>query len=536
MKSTRLAGVLGALLLAASGPVCWSAEAASAPSEKERQALAKEVEQLCEQARPFTDLFVKTIELSLPSVVSITTTRTIRVETPPPEWPMPFPFDNPGGPNRSPRPRQRERGEEVTGLGSGFVVDAVNGFVVTNAHVVRDVKTEHIKLTFQDGREVMAEKVLVDPRTDVAVIKIPADHLVALQWAGPEEIRRGQWVIAVGSPMGFGGSATAGIISAPSTRHRFFGSGQPGEFSANTGDPYAVEDYIQTDAAINPGNSGGPLLSLDGKVIGINTLIVSSTFSSAGLGFAVPQRLARPVVEALIKNGRVVRGHLGVAIIEPPKIDDRAAWDLFKMRNADEVFNKYHLRKDDRGCVVAQVMPDGPADKAGIEEGDLIRAVGGTQTPDVDKLREVVAATRPGAEVEISLVRAGRERQIKVVIGEQPAGDRVSAETEVESSTSEDLGLSIQELTPELADALGYAEDLKGLIVTDVAADGPAAKAKPPVQRNDVILEINGASVKSVENFDAAIRKARTDKKDNIALSVQRGEKKQLMIALKLPK
>ena len=229
------------------------------------------------------------------------------------------------------------------------MVDAEKGFVVTNAHVVRDVKPEHIKLTFQDGREVTAEKVLVDPRTDVAVIKIPADHLVALQWAGPEEVKRGQWVIAVGSPMGFGGSVTAGIISAPSTRHRFFGGGQPGEFRANLGDPYAVEDYIQTDAAINPGNSGGPLLSLDGKVIGINTLIVSSTFSSAGLGFAVPQRLARPVVEALIETGRVVRGHLGVAIIEPSKIDDETAWELFRMRNADEVFNKYHLRKDDRG-------------------------------------------------------------------------------------------------------------------------------------------------------------------------------------------
>ena len=396
MKSTRLAMVLGALLLAASGPVCWGAEAASAPSEKERQALAKEVEQLREQARPFTDLFVKTIELALPSVVSITTTRTVRVETPSPEWPMPFPFENPNAPNRPPRPRQRERGESVTGLGSGFVVDAAKGFVVTNAHVVRDVKPEHIKLTFQDGREVTAEKVLVDPRTDVAVIKIPADHLVALQWAGPEEIKRGQWVIAVGSPMGFGGSVTAGIISAPSTRHRFFGGGQPGEFRANPGDPYAVEDYIQTDAAINPGNSGGPLLSLDGKVIGINTLIVSSTFSSAGLGFAVPQRLARPVVEALIQNGRVVRGHLGVAIIEPSKIDDEAAWDLFRMRNADEVFNKYHLRKDDQGCVVEEVMPGGPADKAGIQEGDLIRAVGGTPTLDVDRLREVVAATPPG--------------------------------------------------------------------------------------------------------------------------------------------
>jgi serine protease Do len=534
MKSGTLAVLMSALALAASGPACPSVAAGPAPSEKDRQAMAKEVEQLREQARPFTDLFVKTIELALPSVVSITTTRTVRIEAPSPEWPMPFPFESPNAPNRPSHPRRRNRSESVTDLGSGFVVDAVNGFVVTNAHVVREVKPEHIKLAFQDGHEVTAEKVFVDVRTDVAVIKIPADHLVALPWAGAEEVKRGQWVIAVGSPMGFGGSVTAGIISAPSTRHRFFSGGQAGEFHAND-DPYAIEDYIQTDAAINPGNSGGPLLSLDGKVIGINTLIVSSTFSSAGLGFAVPARLARPVVEALITNGRVVRGHLGVAIVQPSQIDDEVAWRDFEMRNADEVFNTYHFRKEDRGCVVEEVISGGPAAKAGIQEGDLIQSVGGTPTPDVDRLREVVAAMRPGAEVVISLVRAGRQQKIKVVIGEQPAGGRNWAEEGAESSTAEDLGLTIQELTPELADALGYATDLKGVIVADVTADGAAAKGKPPVQRNDVIVQVNGVSIQNIQDFDAAIEKARSDKKENIALAVQR-EKKQLMIALKLPK
>ncbi len=203
-----------------------------------------------------------------------------------------------------------------------------------------------------------------------------------------------------------------------------------------------------------------------------------------------------------------MRGHLGVAIIEPSKIDDDAAWDHFRMRNADEVFNKFHLRKDDKGCVIEQVMPGGPADKAGLEEGDLIRAIGGTRTPNVDKLREVVAGTAPGTQVEVSIVRAGREQKIKVTVGEQPSGEKSMAEEGAESSTSEALGLTIQELTPELADALGYAEDLKGVIVADVAADGPAAKARPPVQRNDVILEVNGAPVRSIEDFDAAIQKS----------------------------
>jgi serine protease Do len=154
----------------------------------------------------------------------------------------------------------------------------------------------------------------------------------------------------------------------------------------------------------------------------------------------------------------------------------------------------------------------------------------------VDKLREAVAGTAPGTQVEISLARAGRDQKIKVTVGEQPSGERNVAEEGAESSTSEELGLSIQELTPELADALGYAEDLKGVIVADVTADGPAAKAKPPVQRNDVIRQVNGAPVGSIEEFDAAIQKARNEKKENIALSVLRGEKKQFMIALKLPK
>jgi serine protease Do len=157
-------------------------------------------------------------------------------------------------------------------------------------------------------------------------------------------------------------------------------------------------------------------------------------------------------------------------------------------------------------------------------------------TTDVDRLREVVAGTVPGSEVEVSLVRAGREQKVKVTIGEQPSGERSWAEEGAESSTAEDLGLSIQELTPELSDALGYASDLKGVIVTDVTADGAAAKAKPPLQRNDVIIEVNGGAVQSIQDFDAAIQKARKDKKENIALAVQRGEKKQLMIALKLPK
>ena len=492
----------------------WS-EAPQAASARDRAELAREIKTLSDQARAFTDLFSKTIELVLPSVVSISTTQTVKVQDMPfgPEdffrFPDPFGFRDLPRRDRS-QPRQREY--RRPGFGSGFVIDAKEGYIVTNAHVVRDVKDEDIKITLSDGREVATLEVYRDPKTEVAIIKVEPDGLVPLEWGSSDDLRVGEWVIAIGSPMGLGNSATAGIISATSTKGRVFGRGGRGDLR-QIPNLYAVEDYIQTDAAINPGNSGGPLVTLEGKVIGINTFIVSSTGASVGLGFAVPERIARPVVEALMETGRVVRGHLGASIINPEDITDAAAVQAFGMQNADDVLEKFHIKKDDKGVVVARLLKGAPAEKAGIEQGDLILSIGDTRTEDVDTLRNTVMSLKPGTEVEVSLRRKGRKKKTTMVIGEQPGEARRRAQG------PNKLGLSAQTLTPEIAQARGYPERVKGVIITDVEPDGPAARAG--LQVDDVIMDVGRTTVSSEMEFEQALR-ATGDRE--VVFRVRRGD------------
>jgi len=488
-------------------------------SAKDRAALQSEIEKLNAQVQPFTELFSKTIQLVMPSVISISTIKKITVQEQPM---MPEGFSDPFGfrfresPFRRSPPRQREF--KRSGLGSGFVINAEKGYVVTNFHVVAGVEAEDIKLTFHDGREVTAEKVYRDQKTEVAVIKIPADGLVALEWGDSKNLEVGQWVIAIGSPMGFGNSATTGIISATSTKDRVFGGGRRGSLRVIQ-NLYAIEDYIQTDTAINPGNSGGPLVTLTGKVVGINTLIVSSSGASAGLGFAVPERIAKTVANELIDQGRVTRGHLGVSITEPGLIDDEAAWKLFNMRNADDVLDKFHIKKDDKGVVVADVLEGGPADQAKIEVGDVILALDDTPTDNMDTLREIVADSKPGTRIKIHLTRKGRKKTVTVTLGQQPGDARAWAAAQGPSRTLDELGLSVQTLTPEVAMGLGYPENLKGVVVTDVAPDSPATRAK--LQPNDVIVGVGRQSVKTAEEFTEAVGRAG---ERGIALRIKRGD------------
>jgi serine protease Do len=504
--------VIGSFVAAAVlAAACFGAPAA----QPDRQQLARELQELNNQAKPFTQLFQKVIDVVAPSVVSVTTVRTVKMSQQSPLDDFnpfgPFgPFGTPDRDGKTPRrnaPQPRDREFKSPGLGSGFVVDAKNGWVVTNNHVVADVKAEDVKVIFGDGREVVAEKVFADPRTDVAVIKIKPENLVEIAWAGPDEIQRGEWVIAIGSPMGFGSTFTAGIVSAPSTRNRILGGGRLRDLHANQ-DPYAIEDYIQTDAAINPGNSGGPLVNLSGKVIGINTLIVTPSMANAGLGFAVPVRLARPTVDTLIATGRVVRGHLGVQIASPADIDDQAAWDLFRLRNSDEVLNKFRLKKDDKGVIVVDVKPNGPADKAGLKQGDLILSVNKTPTPDTESLRGVVAKAAPNSSVDLLIMREGREKTLTAKLGEQPTGTEVAwadKGRDKSSGVSAEVGLTVQTLTPDIAEGLGLPQDLKGVIVVDVAADGPAGQAG--IEANDVITRVGKQEVKSLAEFQDAMKK-----------------------------
>ena len=487
---------------------------------EDRAQLKKDVERLYKQTRGFQELFQKSIELIMPSVVSISTTRIVkqpqfdfRRDFGPDQF---FPFPTPRG--RTPGRRKRK----TTGLGSGFVI-AADGYIVTNHHVVADVKAEDIKVIFNDGKTYTAEKVMRDPNTEVAVVKIDAKGLLPLEWGDSKGLKAGAWVIAVGSPLGLGNTATTGIVSATSTKNRVVAEGERHDLTIIRGKDgkrsgYAIEDYIQTDAAINLGNSGGPLVTLTGKVVGLNTLIVSPTRASAGLGFAVPEKIARSVVEQLIKRGRVIRGHLGVRIISASDLNDEAAWQAFEMHNADEVRNAYRIRKNEEGVLVAEVLPGAPAEKAGIQVGDLIKAVGDTPTRDSDMLRGLIAALPPGKKVTVTLQRKGRKKTIKVSLGEQPA--TVTAATEVgEAHSLAKLGLTVQTLTAGVAEGLGYPASLKGVVVTEVTPGSPAERAG--LQANDVILAVGRKSVTNVKEFQEAIGSIG---RKGVALRVRRGD------------
>ena len=494
-------------------------------SAGDRAQLKREVQRLHRETQGFQDLFRKSIELVMPSVVSISTTRTVRAPALGGRgFEMPMPTPNPFSPFERRRPSPPSTREYKTpGLGSGFVIRA-DGYIVTNYHVVEDTKAEDIKVIFNDGREFTAENVTRDANTEVAVIKIAAKGLLPLDWGDSRKLRAGDWVIAIGSPLGFGSTATTGIVSATSTKDRVIAAGERHDLAVirrRTG--YAIEDYVQTDAAINPGNSGGPLVTLTGEVVGINTLIVSSTRTSAGLGFAVPQKIAQKVVNELISRGRVVRGHLGVSIIAPADINDKAAWELFQMRNADEVLNTYRIRKDDKGTLVASLLSAAPAEKAGIEVGDLITAVGNTPVPDTDTLRQIIAARQPGTKLTITVMRKGREKKISVLLGEQPAAS-VAEAAAGNTFNQADLGATVQTLTPDVAAALGYERALPGVVVTDVDPNSAAARAG--LQVNDVIQNVNRTPVRNVKEFEAAMRAL--DKK-GAALRVKRGDTTQYL-------
>ncbi len=493
-------GLLGGLTRMA----CGAADRAKLMAE--RAELKEEIARLNERTQDFQTLFEKSIELVMPSVVSITTTREVRRAMPE------MPFELPPG---FPQPRMRpEAPRQRTGLGSGFVVRE-DGYIVTNYHVVEDIEPGDIKVIFRDGSEHTPTKVFRDMNTEVAVLKLDADGLIPLEWGSSRDLKVGQWAIAIGSPLGLGNTVTAGIISATSTKDRFFMGGEAGDLGVirrRTG--YAIEDYIQTDAAINPGNSGGPLITLEGRVVGLNTLIISPSGSSAGLGFAVPEKIARPVVEVLVDEGRVVRGHLGVQILDVADLTDRAAQGQFDMGSAEEVLDEYNLEPDARGALVAGVLPGTPAEEAGLRVGDLITAVDDTSTPNTDVLRAVIARNRPGTEVTVTVRRKGREERIEVTLGEQPTEAQP-----VQVATAAALGMRVQTLTSELARRLGYDEDTEGVIVNAIERNSPAAQAG--IEPMDVIQRVNRTPVKNVDQFRQAVAEAG---EDGVALLIKRGD------------
>jgi serine protease Do len=377
---------------------------------------------------------------------------------------------------------QMPRKRKENSLGSGFIISR-DGYIVTNYHVIQ--KADEIKVILQEGEESYGAEVIgTDPATDLALLKIDADRqLPTLDFGNSDKLEKGDWVLAIGNPFGLDHTVTAGIISA---KGRVIGAG-----------PY--DNFLQTDASINPGNSGGPLLNLQGKVVGINSAIVAS---GQGIGFAIPSNMAENVISELRQHKTVRRGWLGVTIQD---VDENTAKALGLERA--------------QGALVASVKPGDPADKAGIESGDVIVSVEGETIEGARDLTRTIGRLPPGEEIEMGIWSEGEVRKIELTLGQRPSQAKIAQqEQEKEPSGPGALGMKLRPVTQREAEALGLAE-AKGLLVVEVQADSPAAEAN--MRRGDVILEANGRPVNDMEALEEVLQ-GDAEKKGVLLLLISR--------------
>ncbi len=403
-----------------------------------------------------------------------------------------------GGGNSELQPRK------TNSLGSGFIVDT-SGIVVTNNHVIADA--DEINVIMNDGTKIKAEIVGVDKKTDLAVLKFkPPKPLIAVKFGDSDKLRLGDWVIAIGNPFSLGGTVTAGIVSA---KNRDISSG-----------PY--DSYIQTDAAINRGNSGGPLFNLDGEVIGVNTLIISPSGGSIGLGFAVPSKTVAGVVDQLRQFGELRRGWLGVRI--QPVTEEIA--DSLSIKPA-------------RGALVAGVDDKGPAKPAGIEPGDVVVKFDGKDVKEPKDLSRVVADTTVGKEVDVVIIRKGQEETRKVTLGRLEDTDKVEQaalkpkeEPAEKPVTQKALGLDLAALSKDLRTRYKIKDSVKGVIVTGVEATSDAAEKR--LSAGDVIVEAAQEAVASAADIKKRVDQLKKDGKKSILLLVSNGDGELRFVALSL--
>jgi serine protease Do len=374
---------------------------------------------------------------------------------------------------RIPKPRWRSVAQ-----GSGFIISQ-DGHILTNDHVVRGASK--LKVTMADGRHFDAKVVGADRQTDVAVIKIDAKELPMLMMANSDEIKVGQWVLAVGSPFGLPGTVTSGIVSAK------------GRSSMGISD---YEDFIQTDAAINPGNSGGPLVNMAGDVIGVNTAILSRTGGYNGIGFAIPINLAKKISDQLVTSGSVSRGYLGAVI----------------QNLTPELAKSFDLENTD-GVLVSEVAKDSPAEKAGLKAGDVILEFGGDAAEEIGSFRSRVALASPGSKFEMVVWRDGKRQTLSIKIGEL---DQAAAGFGP-AATHGPLGMTVEPMNKELAERWNLDGET-GVVVTEVEPESPAALAG--IQPGSLIQEVNRSAVRDIEEYHKAIT---ASDQDTVLLRVKRG-------------
>ncbi|HSR71213.1 MAG TPA: DegQ family serine endoprotease [Kiloniellales bacterium] len=425
------------------------------------------------QSRGAPDSFADLAERLLPTVVNIATSQ--KIETPRGEDFEEFFeefFERRGGEPPSPERRRQNS------LGSGFIIDST-GYIVTNRHVVKDA--DEITVRLADDSSLEATLIGSDDKTDLALLKVESDKpLPSASWGRSQETRIGDWVIAIGNPFGLGGTVTAGIVSA---RQRDINSG-----------PY--DDYIQTDAAINRGNSGGPMFNLDGEVIGVNTAIFSPSGGSVGIGFAIPAALARNVIDQLREHGEVRRGWLGVRI----------------QTVTEELAEGLRLEQS-HGALVASVTKGGPAESAGVEQGDVILEFDGREVTEMRKLPRMVAETPIGSEVEVVVWRKGERKTVRVMLGELREEELAAATEgtvqELPSGTVADLGLTLDTITAELRSQFGLPDKTEGVVITEVDPTGSAAEKQ--LRPGDVIVEVDQEKVSTPAEVAELVNKAKDE-------------------------
>jgi serine protease Do len=391
---------------------------------------------------------------------------------------------------------------KTNSLGSGFIIDT-SGIVVTNNHVIADA--DEINVIMNDGTKIKAEIVGIDKKTDLAVLKFkPTRPLVAVKFGDSDKLRLGDWVVAIGNPFSLGGTVTAGIVSA---KNRDISSG-----------PY--DSYIQTDAAINRGNSGGPLFNLDGEVIGVNTLIISPSGGSIGIGFAVPSKTVASVVGQLQQFGELRRGWLGVRI----------------QSVTDEIAESLNI-KPARGALVAGVEEKGPAKPAGVEPGDVIITFDGKDIKEPKDLSRVVADTAVGKEVDLVLIRKGKEETHKVTLGRLEDTDKVQQASVKKDEppadkpvTQKALGLDLATLSKDLRTKYKIKESVKGVLVTGV--DGGSDAADKRLSTGDVIVEVAQEAVSSAADIKKRVDQLKKDGKKSALLLVSNADGELRFVAL----
>ncbi len=429
--------------------------------------------------------FSKVVKGAMPAVVGIQVEKTVEMRG---TDPFSFFFNDPFferffgphmmPPNRAPRKRREH------GLGSGFIVSK-DGYILTNNHVVGEADVIKVKLA--DGRHFKAKVVGTDPDTDVAVIKVDADgDLPTIPLGDSDSLNVGEWVIAIGNPFGLAKTVTVGIVSAK------------GRSRIGIND---YEDFIQTDAAINPGNSGGPLINIHGEVVGINTAIFSKSGGYMGIGFAIPINMAKAVMDQIITKGKVVRGWLGVSI-----------------QDLDEDLAASFGISETEGALISLVIKDSPADKGGLEEGDIILSMGGHKIKNASDLRNRVALTKPGKVVTFEVFRKGKRIKVKVKIAEK-SKEGIGTKPFSQHSVLKKLGLSVQDLDADLAEQFGY-EVGQGVLIAHVDPDSPAAQAG--LKPGQLIEEVNRVKVRSVKEFLRVL--SRSKNRRAILFKVRYGE------------